>query len=640
MTRLVVHIGAAKTATTYIQAGLFANTDLLAKRGVYLPMSGRLEYNPKSICHHHLAWQFTDAERFRPDIGGLDALAKELQSVEAETVLISSEAFENMASNHALGRVLRARLAAISDDVTVVYVVRDQLSQLNSLYGQKAKMLNTGMKSFEHHTRRSIKTGLFDLDQCFSPWYHNKQTEFVAIPFSELRTEDPLRAVLRAGRIELSDEEELVTGDDTVNASLGPVGVEAAKLLTRYLQGIDPEFTHKSDHARKLYRLASTMARRNGWCDTGFWGWTPEDAARVAEEFAESNQAFAQAVWGTDWPMPLPVDKPQATAELLELSAEDLADVHRYVIAMARNYIQIRTGRPQKMPRKKAQKRANQQGRRNQPGGPKQQGPGNQQARADAAGKQNQQGPANRAGGGGRQGGFSQGGPGQGAPGQGGRGQRGPGQGGEPGQRGPGQGGPGQGGPGQGGPDQRGPGQSGPGQGGPGQQRTADKQPGQRLPPAKVGQSPRANQPAAAANALDADQAVEVAPQAEPTPLTAPDVAEVGQAGAGQSDPRGLDQQIESVHSQAPDQASTATVSAPGGEPIQPEQSAGAELSTEAEHAKAEPAEAEPAVAEPEQAAPEVQPTEPKESVQRSEPADSTPRQESETDDFFDRITW
>ncbi|MGI8577587.1 MAG: hypothetical protein ACR2KG_06640 [Nocardioidaceae bacterium] len=419
MTRLVVHIGAAKTATTYIQSGLFANTDLLAKQGVYLPTSGRLEYNQKSICHHHLAWQFTDAERFRPDIGGWDALAKELKTVEAETVLISSEGFENMAANHALGRVMRERLAAISDDVTVVYVVRDQLSQINSLYGQKVKMLNTGMKSFEVYARRAIKTGLFDLNECFRPWYRTKQADFVAIPFTELRTEDPIRAVLSAGRIELSDEE-LVTGDDPVNASLGPIGIEAAKLLTKYLQGIDPEFSYKSDHARKLYRLASTMARRNGWCETGFWGWTPEEAARVAEQFAESNQTFAQAVWGTDWPMPLPIDKPEATAELLQLSADELADVQRYVTTMARKYVEFRTGRPAKPTRKKGQKRAGQPGKRNQPGGPKQPGRGNQQGRANQQAKLGQPGRP------------SQGGPNQGKPGQ----QRGPNQPAEPGQQG------------------------------------------------------------------------------------------------------------------------------------------------------------------------------------------------------------
>ena len=40
---IVIHAGAPKTATTFIQRGLHSNQDLLATHGAYLPATGRLE---------------------------------------------------------------------------------------------------------------------------------------------------------------------------------------------------------------------------------------------------------------------------------------------------------------------------------------------------------------------------------------------------------------------------------------------------------------------------------------------------------------------------------------------------------------------------------------------------------------------
>ena len=110
--RLIAHIGAQKTATTYIQHGLYRNQDVLADHGVYLPTTARLELAPRSVGHHHLVWQYTDQERFRPDIGGWDSLRAELARVQPDVALITCEGMAAMAHKHGRGDDLMRELRA------------------------------------------------------------------------------------------------------------------------------------------------------------------------------------------------------------------------------------------------------------------------------------------------------------------------------------------------------------------------------------------------------------------------------------------------------------------------------------------------------------------------------------------------
>lgn len=342
--RVVVHIGAAKTATTAIQYALYENSDVLREFGVYLPRAGRFEFGSNKVVHHHLAWEYVDPPRFRPQIGGWDALAQEIRQVDAKTVLISSESLERLTYSDDGRQKLEKRLTQLSDDITVVYVVRDQLSQLNSLYTQNVKSFRT-TERFKQAVRRSLSTGNLNLHRNFRPWYRSQTLTFVAVPFESLTAADPLLGLLEAAKIEVPAERLTSTRSDA-NESLGPVGVEAAKLLGGYLRGIDPGFTHKSDAAQKVYRLAAGRARENGWCADKFWGWDPELAKHVADRFREPNRRFARAVWGPRHSVSMPVDRPQRTASLIDLPPEEINLVESYVASMGRRYLELRTGRP------------------------------------------------------------------------------------------------------------------------------------------------------------------------------------------------------------------------------------------------------------------------------------------------------
>lgn len=338
--RLIAHIGAQKTATTYIQHSLFQNADLLAEHGVYLPTSGRLELAPRSVCHHHLAWQYTDPERFRPKVGGWDALREEVAGVDPETVLISSEGLGSMVYKHdKIGDLLR-ELNSVSDDVVVVLVVREQLALINSSYAQAVKMFSS-VGRFEDYAARAIDRKWFDFDAAFSPWYHVSGLRFVVVPFSEFRETDPLVALLAAADVEVPIDR-LTTIDGELNTSLGPVGMEAARLLGRYLRGKHSNFSRREFAARKLYRVAAGHARDAGWCQDKFWGWTPELAEEAATRLKPANDAFAQAVWAKDWDLPMPVDTPRCAEVLDDLDSATLEDVYDFVFAMSARFERLR----------------------------------------------------------------------------------------------------------------------------------------------------------------------------------------------------------------------------------------------------------------------------------------------------------
>lgn len=342
MSRVVVHVGPWKTASTDVQRGLFANTELLAEHGVYLPRAGRLELEPRLVCHHHLAWQLSDSPRFRRESGGWEELADELAGVSADVVLLSSEEFGRGVHEKGIGDELDRRLRSLGRDITIVYVVRDQLSQINSAYAQKVKLLK-GVDTFAPYAAALLKRREADLERATSRWYRPTEFDFVAVPYATLAAAGPTAAIVEAARIDLGDSR-LATVDGVVNISLGPVAVEAFRLLRAYLHGFNRGISYHDIAVRRLHRMASKRARDVGWCDDEFWGWTPELAARAADQLARSNERFARAVWGTSWPDPLPVDRPQAKTNLLTLPDDQLASVQGFVTDMATRYVTLRRG--------------------------------------------------------------------------------------------------------------------------------------------------------------------------------------------------------------------------------------------------------------------------------------------------------
>lgn len=343
MTKIVLHIGAAKTATTYIQHALFRNEEMLSEHGVYLPKAGRFDFRNKTVAHHHLGWEYLDPKQFKAGGTGWDDLIYELQNVVADTVIITSESLERMSYTEKRRKQFEHQLKRLPGDAEIVYVVRDQLSRINSLYTQRVKALRP-TQPFPEYAASMIKTGNFDLHGCFQDWYDRKDLKLVALPFADVISGDPFEAFLTAAQVDVPFAD-LEVPDSAINVSPGPIAVEAARLLGQYLRAIDPSFGRSKNIVRRLYRVASAEARDKGWCEEKFWGWTPKAARKVSQRLQESNELFALSVWGRGHPLEMPVDKPASTADLLKLDESTFSAVQEYVAGLTRRYLEMRAQR-------------------------------------------------------------------------------------------------------------------------------------------------------------------------------------------------------------------------------------------------------------------------------------------------------
>lgn len=343
MSRLVVHVGPPTTAATDFQHALFANADVLAAHGVHLPTAARLELAPNSVCHHHLAWELAGSPRFRPDIGGWDALEAEIADVSAEVVLLSSELLGPGIFSEGIDHRLDERLTALGRDVTILYVVRDQLSLINSSYTQKVKTLSE-VGGFAAYAAGVLRRGEADVERLTGRWRRSSDFTFVAVPVTELSRPNPLVALLRAADVPVP-EKELAVGPEAPTIDLGPVAVEVIRLLRVYLHGLNRKLSSDDIAVRRLHRIAARHAKDAGWCEKPYWGWPPAMAARAAKELEPSNERFAQGVWQSPWPLPLPVDTAPAHVQLLQLNADELDRVHEYVFTLAKRYTAIRSGK-------------------------------------------------------------------------------------------------------------------------------------------------------------------------------------------------------------------------------------------------------------------------------------------------------
>jgi hypothetical protein len=342
--RLVVHMGATKTASTYLQKCLSLNEDLLLKHGVYLPQAGR-RATTSNLNHHNLAWHLLEDRRFRSVHGDWDALRTEVADTDCDMVLLSSEAFARLASEERLRPLLSSRLFEIADDVTLVYVVRDPLARINSMYAQTVKTF-ADPGTFDEYASKSVKSGFYNLEESFRFWYQGSRASFVALRFDEFIREGPLQSLLGVLGLEIPLQE-LTISDDVSNPSPGPVAIEAMRLLNAHLRVVDPDFARRSVATTRLSQIIQRQASKSGWNDEKYWGWEPDRAVWAADRLANSNERFSQAVWGMPWPLELPLNKPVTARALVDVSGRTRKNVDAYVETMTKRYIKLINRRPE-----------------------------------------------------------------------------------------------------------------------------------------------------------------------------------------------------------------------------------------------------------------------------------------------------
>jgi hypothetical protein len=96
MTTVYLHIGTPKTGTTSIQKFFSTYIEEIVKKGFLYPLSGRYPHpNYDQFSHHNLVWYLTQGKMgfYIPDYGNYDGLSEEIDLINPNNVLISSESF-------------------------------------------------------------------------------------------------------------------------------------------------------------------------------------------------------------------------------------------------------------------------------------------------------------------------------------------------------------------------------------------------------------------------------------------------------------------------------------------------------------------------------------------------------------------
>jgi len=135
MSKLIIHVGTHKTATTFIQDTLALNAYVLAQNNIIFPKVG------KFAGHHSLVTEWVEMAPAYSLEGGYEKVWNKLIDSYAntdKTVVLSSEEFSRFSPTHVDMRELRKRVSAF-DSVEIVCTLKDQMKFLQSIYLEISK---------------------------------------------------------------------------------------------------------------------------------------------------------------------------------------------------------------------------------------------------------------------------------------------------------------------------------------------------------------------------------------------------------------------------------------------------------------------------------------------------------------------
>ena len=130
MRNCLIHVGTHKTGTTAIQVLLSQAHSAFQDRGYLYPRAGRLDSLPG---HHNIAWQISGDCRFRPKIGTIEDLIREVRDTPHD-IILSSEDLE--CSLYAVDKFFEfvSLFQSNGFKITFILYVRDQIDYLPRIY--------------------------------------------------------------------------------------------------------------------------------------------------------------------------------------------------------------------------------------------------------------------------------------------------------------------------------------------------------------------------------------------------------------------------------------------------------------------------------------------------------------------------
>jgi hypothetical protein len=324
---LVLHVGIHKTASTYIQHRLKANQPFLRQQGLLYP---------RRRCEH---LQLVKSLR-SGDLHPWEQLLHQAQRqgcrplVSAEILSLVLAEPSPSGRGSLLGDLLRL-LIRQGVALELVAFVRDQPSYLNSRYTQLLKRFYLSI-SFRRYVRQTISQpgeSSCDYLELFGEALDRPEVHCHFLPFRAGEA-DPCERLLAA--VGVADRQGLRPLQQQANVQPGWQAVWIARRIARRLSEQYPEAWASSTCKARIREQLERLAGDQGWPVDPFQGLDAAMLTCIEQRYADSNDRFAQRVWGCNWrdlfPQPAPQRSPlrprtpQERQALLALADDLLAD--------------------------------------------------------------------------------------------------------------------------------------------------------------------------------------------------------------------------------------------------------------------------------------------------------------------------
>lgn len=289
MRRLLVHVGGHKTGSTYLQQTLLRTwKSLRSDAGLYVPQTATID---RTHPHQNCAWELSGDRRFRSSRGTLVDLARELDEVHDEIILLSSEDFNFSLRKPDTIDFFTEIGRRIGSTVEFVAVVREQSSLINSMYGQRAKMLME-RRSFEGYLGTQSAYAGLDYDYHYGLITSTPGVVLHAFGYDTIERANPLSFVLRKLGVDDSNVDYRMPPSNASNRSPSPTEVAAARLLVSLLSVDNFYATDQTKNLRDRFEQQVLNAVTASDRPT-FWGWVPSRQDKVTSAYESSNRRFS-----------------------------------------------------------------------------------------------------------------------------------------------------------------------------------------------------------------------------------------------------------------------------------------------------------------------------------------------------------
>lgn len=193
MSKLVLHIGPHKTATTYLQSNFKSQRGALRKHGWLYPVIGvRTALAHQDVAENPNAIQ----TRSGPVYASVAAAAREAQARDLG-VLLSAERFRRWRTKQV------AALAGVfsADEPKIVYVLRDPMTVIRSMWAQSVKLGGAGTlpEFLARHLDDPARSRPLNPMRDLEPYFELRRARFAILLYDELarRGEDIFAAFMR-----------------------------------------------------------------------------------------------------------------------------------------------------------------------------------------------------------------------------------------------------------------------------------------------------------------------------------------------------------------------------------------------------------------------------------------------------------